>query len=794
MASTNDTPTIEGEGPSASKKSVTSTPGQPCKAVSVEAFSSPLTYRQQENVYLGDETQGRWLGPMPPEDFLSEFLPLPHGVPAKKEICFQDVAAAPNEAALAAAFIKAANEADLPRLRFVNTASSGNPNLRKLGPDVTGVSDKTHVRYIGKKPNDGDPEDQKAEVDFGYSELIVECKSKRLDDAFNDPPPKGAKVVASGSGAKERQAEGQEPAKNFCTQEETCEESTPLPFEHGTMAACAIRGQLATYAAVQNRAQFRTHSFSLFIFGPFARFIRWDRRCAIVSARFEYGTSPNNYLADFLHRHSQLDDEGRGKDTTLAPEPCSAGDCPPDMAEQLHKANKLKVTSATPRKTELRKVFIPDQQDPDKLHLHIISYPLPFVTPSPFGRGTRPFLAYNPATKRIVFAKDYWRSTGEGITKEGDIYKELKDKGVRHIAPFGHGNDIAGQKTIDLSKYEWAKDAPSPLQHYRMSLKVIGAQLQDFAPTKVLVSAVADAMEGHDDAFWDANILHRDISVGNILVAKDQAQYRAENAPADEEVDTIQVDSGLLIDWDMSLVIRDTGRPREERTGTWEFISAALLRLTRQGREAPVVHTIEDDRESSLYVILYVALRYSLHHVNLDELPAAELEMFEERFTMPDGFSTGGQLKMRFILTSPYSIKLNPPLDAIIDGAADFFRPRYAPIRDKDIAAYERIKASGKCDDMSIFVYGHYLAGMERMKARGAWVKFLREELEGPGWRPDDFQIRQLRTVRSVYGLKRRMWYSEAPGTERAAALVCNKRAKLGSGATGPAGPEQAAF
>ncbi|TFK16372.1 hypothetical protein FA15DRAFT_711910 [Coprinopsis marcescibilis] len=55
---------------------------------------------------LAYETQGRWLGPMPPEDFLSEFLPLPKGDKAKKEICFKDVAAAANEAALADEFLQ----------------------------------------------------------------------------------------------------------------------------------------------------------------------------------------------------------------------------------------------------------------------------------------------------------------------------------------------------------------------------------------------------------------------------------------------------------------------------------------------------------------------------------------------------------------------------------------------------------------------------------------------------------------------------------------------------------------
>ena len=60
--------------------------------------------------------------------------------------------------------------------------------------------------------------------------------------------------------------------------------------------------------------------------------------------------------------------------------------------------------------------------------------------------------------------------------------------------------------------------------------------------------------------------MHRDISMGNILIAQDQSQYRGKNAPADEEVDGIAVYSGLLIDWDLSVAFPTNGPLRKERT------------------------------------------------------------------------------------------------------------------------------------------------------------------------------------------------------------------------------------
>jgi hypothetical protein len=50
-----------------------------------------LSSGQQRNVSLADEADGRWFGPMSPEEFLqvSELLPLPKGAPASKEIRFR---------------------------------------------------------------------------------------------------------------------------------------------------------------------------------------------------------------------------------------------------------------------------------------------------------------------------------------------------------------------------------------------------------------------------------------------------------------------------------------------------------------------------------------------------------------------------------------------------------------------------------------------------------------------------------------------------------------------------------
>jgi len=69
-------------------------------------------------------------------------------------------------------------------------------------------------------------------------------------------------------------------------------------------------------------------------------------------------------------------------------------------------------------------------------------------------------------------------------------------------------------------------------RHYRVVLREIGRDLLSFDSTTELVTAMRDAVAAHRHAFYDARILHRDISAGNILITTSKR--------------------GLLIDWDLS--------------------------------------------------------------------------------------------------------------------------------------------------------------------------------------------------------------------------------------------------
>ncbi|KZT18470.1 hypothetical protein NEOLEDRAFT_1045978, partial [Neolentinus lepideus HHB14362 ss-1] len=64
-----------------------------------------------------------------------------------------------------------------------------------------------------------------------------------------------------------------------------------------------------------------------------------------------------------------------------------------------------------------------------------------------------------------------------------------------------------------------------------------------------------------------------------------------------------------LNDWDLSKNVRaDGANPRQpDRTGTWQFMSAALLISPSK------IHEVSDDLESFVHVLVYESVRFLKH-------------------------------------------------------------------------------------------------------------------------------------------------------------------------------------
>ncbi|KAK0470342.1 uncharacterized protein EV420DRAFT_1250434, partial [Desarmillaria tabescens] len=85
------------------------------------------------------------------------------------------------------------------------------------------------------------------------------------------------------------------------------------PFDNSTLRGQRTRGQICAYAGATMTMQFRTHLFTVLIFGPYARLLRWDRSSVIVSRRFNYAEHPL-ILFRFYKRFAQLTLAQRGRD------------------------------------------------------------------------------------------------------------------------------------------------------------------------------------------------------------------------------------------------------------------------------------------------------------------------------------------------------------------------------------------------------------------------------------------------------------------------------------------------
>ena len=114
-----------------------------------------------------------------------------------------------------------------------------------------------------------------------------------------------------------------------------------------------------------------------------------------------------------------------------------------------------------------------------------------------------------------------------------------------------------------------------------------GRAIDRFNSIEEFLEACRDAIKGHQSLYENANILHRDISKNNIIIAD-----------AENDGDP----RGMLIDLDLAKELNTGPSGARHRTGTMEFMAIEVL----QGHN----HTYRHDLESFFYVFLWTIIRY----------------------------------------------------------------------------------------------------------------------------------------------------------------------------------------
>ncbi|KAI0028401.1 hypothetical protein K488DRAFT_22978, partial [Vararia minispora EC-137] len=194
------------------------------------------------------------------------------------------------------------------------------------------------------------------------------------------------------------------------------------------------------------------------------------------------------------------------------------------------------------------------------------------------GRATRGYIGVDPDDRELVWMKDTWRIEAEGIESEAKIYRHFTDRGD---APVVRRTEIARDypsHVPDEVKTGYG-DVVSlePHIHHRLVFREIGADLSRFRSTRELCQAVRDVVHVLGEAVEKADVLHRDVSGGNILIDKDGR--------------------GFLNDYDFSVLLSVEGARQLGPTCTWRFMGIKPLSNPLSHK-----HTLADDLESIVYV------------------------------------------------------------------------------------------------------------------------------------------------------------------------------------------------
>ncbi|KAF7299379.1 Protein kinase domain-containing protein [Mycena indigotica] len=181
----------------------------------------------------------------------------------------------------------------------------------------------------------------------------------------------------------------------------------------------------------------------------------------------------------------------------------------------------------------------------------------------------------------------------------------------------------ASAETASASSSESTSKMDYERHHVRSLITPVGRPLKEFPSTKALFNALYTAALHHETAF-DAGVLHRDISEGNILF--------------DERTMEQDLPDAFLVDWDYAELVGGgpdkfedgtlTGRmpvDREERdkslkrfTGTFPFM--ALETIDVEAQDEAFRHQSHHDLESLYWVLIWMSLRHTVHIDPKDEL------------------------------------------------------------------------------------------------------------------------------------------------------------------------------
>ncbi|GJE97853.1 hypothetical protein PsYK624_140750 [Phanerochaete sordida] len=333
----------------------------------------------------------------------------------------------------------------------------------------------------------------------------------------------------------------------------------------------------------------------------------------------------------------------------------------------------------------------------------------------PTGRCTRTYVAYDLEEDKLVYIKDSWRSK-KNLHAEADTYLRLKKHGVQHVATLLAGGDVGGSASPQHTvSQEYQPDGPHKdfeRAHHRVVFKEIGRPLDGYPNSGELIILVSHAAIGHYEAWTKAGVLHRDVSLSNMLIDVESPRKRLRC---------------FLTDWDLCRYLEDYHQDLPSspaRSGTWPYLSALALAYPKKPQD------LSDDLEAFVNVIVGLALRFHPHKLSLNYAPDISgdalrlankgntglaqhiFNFFYQDCLCEGGYWSGGDMKLLTILTrGKLPVYLKPgangptPLARLIDDLYALLRLHYETIDFDDMKRYE-VAVSGDQNALSLLENG----------------------------------------------------------------------------------------
>ncbi|EPS93231.1 hypothetical protein FOMPIDRAFT_89013 [Fomitopsis schrenkii] len=453
--------------------------------------------------------------------------------------------------------------------------------------------------------------------------------------------------------------------------------------------------QLAKGARNIMLSQGRLYVFLVGIYGSVARIFRFDRAGAICSAPFKYKETPS-ILHQFLWRlfhPRQKNCSIVGQDPTIQ----MGTSADRQLAFGLARGLGAEWERTAETRKAVRRITMTDEQGKKVTYL---AFRLLFVNPGLFSRATLVWEAFRLDAKgqsslgEHYVIKEGWRQCC--CIPETEFYGVLRRDGVTHgVASYTHGEDLGRHDDKIRQEEVKARAAGQPLvgvdqklghltisgyhndtvkRHFnehsqmRISLHTVGTPLMDFQSTRELIVAFRDTIEGHRQAYELGGVIHRDISEGNVMMARHNAVFRGFIQDFDYSFSWRRFlrKRGMevcLAAWEK--YCRERGHdPRakdkpdesKERTGTVLFMAIEILK-------SEVTHEVRHDLESFYWLLIFILLRHTKHgHVR-------GKAAFGSLFTVIDWYQFA-QNKLGWIRDpdTPLIIPGNAPLNDLIEG------------------------------------------------------------------------------------------------------------------------------